>query len=177
MRAGRPRARGTRLPWRFRAYASGDARAGSSEICAVIAADGDKQTTDSIKVAAVHSKQHYNVLQSIYALFACEKSKTFAALNSQVSEYYDSTGRKLPMYLMTKNGYVMLAMAFTGKKAMKFKVAYIAAFDAMAAYILNQREGLDMLLQELEVRASATLGSFHGRGLNKRKQEKPGLEA
>ena len=83
------------------------------------------------------------------------------------------------MYRMTKDGYVMLAMAFTGKKAMKFKVAYIGAFNAMAAFIQNKREGLDMrcFKKELEIRASETLGSFHGRGLNKRKQEKPGLEA
>jgi Rha family phage regulatory protein len=144
-----------------------------------IAADGDLLRTDSIKVAAVHSKKHYNVLQSIYALFASEESKDFAGLNFQASDYYDATGRKLPMYLMTKDGYTMLAMAFTGSRAVKFKIAYINAFNAMALYIKNQRDGLRYrcMEKELECKDSARRGSFHGRGLNLRKQEKPVLES
>ena len=39
------------------------------------------------------------------------------------------------MFQMTTNGYAMLAMAFTGKRAVKFKVAYIAAFNAVADFI------------------------------------------
>jgi Rha family phage regulatory protein len=120
--------------------------------------DGDKQTTDSIKVARVHSKRHGNVLQSIQGLFEQEESRNFTKLNFQLSEYYDSTGRKLPMYLMTKNGYTMLAMGFTGKKAMKFKVAYIGAFNAMAACaslpcspVKNQRISLASILKPANI--------------------------
>ncbi|ENX6807224.1 Rha family transcriptional regulator, partial [Escherichia coli] len=43
------------------------------------------------------------------------------------------TGRKLPMYQITKNGFVFLVMGFTGKKAAAFKEAYIAEFDRMEA--------------------------------------------
>jgi len=75
------------------------------------------------------------VLQAIRNL---KCSKEFTALNFQGSEYVDSTGRKLPMYNMTKNGFVMLTMGFTSEKAFKFKEAYIAAFDKMEQALIDQ---------------------------------------
>lgn len=36
-----------------------------------------------------------------------------------------------PMYLMTRDGFTLLAMGYTGAKAMKFKLAYIKQFNAM----------------------------------------------
>ncbi|EDX5007318.1 Rha family transcriptional regulator, partial [Salmonella enterica subsp. houtenae] len=58
--------------------------------------------------------------------------------NFQPSEYTDSTGRKLPMYQITKNGFVFLVMGFTGKKAAAFKEAYIAEFDRMENELRQQ---------------------------------------
>ena len=66
-----------------------------------------------VRVAAVHAKDHGS--QSIQGLFANEAAKDFAALNFQESRDYDSTGRKLPMKLMTKGGYAMLAMALPAR--------------------------------------------------------------
>ncbi|EFZ3133883.1 Rha family transcriptional regulator, partial [Shigella sonnei] len=60
-------------------------------------------------------------------------SAKFTEHNFVSSEYTDSTGRKLPMYQITKNGFVFLVMGFTGKKAAAFKEAYIAEFDRMEA--------------------------------------------
>ena len=79
-------------------------------------------------VAAVFEKEHYKVMRSIKTL-GC--SPNFTAANFGVSEYKDATGRTLPQYLMTKDGFVILAMSFTGKKAMAFKEAYIAEFNRM----------------------------------------------
>ncbi|HCS1418085.1 TPA: Rha family transcriptional regulator, partial [Shigella boydii] len=75
-------------------------------------------------------KRHDNVLRAIANI---ECSDKFTALNFEASEYTDSTGRKLPMYQITKNGFVFLVMGFTGKKAAAFKEAYIAEFDRMEA--------------------------------------------
>ena len=52
-------------------------------------------------------------------------------LNFQLSDYVDCTGRTLPMYLMNRDGFTLLAFSFTGKKAMAFKVAYINRFNEM----------------------------------------------
>jgi len=86
--------------------------------------------TSSRKVAEYFGKDHKNVLQSIQSL-PC--SPEFTELNFQPSEYTDSTGRKLPEYLLTKNGFMFLVMGFTGAKAAKLKEAYIAEFDRMEA--------------------------------------------
>lgn len=144
---------------------------------AFIEADGETLTTDTLKVAAVFSRQHRHVMEKIREVML-DAPKEFTEPNFRLSEYVDASGRKLPMWSMTKDGFVLLAMGFTGKKAMQFKVAYIGAFNDMAAYVKNQRVGLtyQYLAKELECKNSKELGSFHGRGLNKRKKEKPILE-
>ena len=48
-----------------------------------------------------------------------------------LSEYIGANGRKYKEYLMTRDGFTLLAMGFTGEKAMKFKLAYIKQFNAM----------------------------------------------
>jgi Rha family phage regulatory protein len=67
-----------------------------------------------LKIAEVYGKRHDNVLNKIKTL---ECSKEFTGLNFKVSEYEDPTGRKLPMYELTRTGWMMLTMGFTGKKA------------------------------------------------------------
>ncbi|HBA7002628.1 TPA: transcriptional regulator [Escherichia coli] len=92
--------------------------------------ENGRAVTTSIAVAEYFGKRHDNVIQKIKLL---DCSAEFTALNFKVSEYTDSTGRKLPMYQITKNGFVFLVMGFTGKKAAAFKEAYIAEFDRMEA--------------------------------------------
>lgn len=95
-----------------------------------------KAVTTSRYVADFFRKMHKNVIRAIESL---ECSPEFTQLNFELSEYTDSTGRKLPMYEMTKDGFVFLVMGFTGKKAAAFKEAYIAEFNRMEAE-LNHRK-------------------------------------
>ena len=88
----------------------------------------DRIMTTSLAVAKVFEKRHDNVLRDIQGLGAPED---FTRLNFEGSEYSDSTGRKLPMYLITRDGFTILAMGFTGKRAMEFKIKYIEAFNRM----------------------------------------------
>ncbi|EMB5130504.1 Rha family transcriptional regulator [Escherichia coli] len=92
--------------------------------------ENGRAVTTSVAVAEFFRKLHKNVIQKIEAL---ECSSEFTELNFKPSKYTDSTGRKLPMYQITKNGFVFLVMGFTGKKAAAFKEAYIAEFDRMEA--------------------------------------------
>lgn len=84
--------------------------------------------TTSRKVAEVFGKEHYNVLRDIESL-SC--STNFAALNFEVSCYKDKSGKNNKEYIITKDGFVMLVMGYTGERAMRFKEAYIAEFNAM----------------------------------------------
>lgn len=74
--------------------------------------------TSSLAVAEYFRKPHKDVLAKI------------SRMDCSV-EFTDSTGRTLPMYQITKNGFVFLVMGFTGKRAATFKEDYIAEFDRM----------------------------------------------
>lgn len=87
-----------------------------------------KAVTSSLAVAEYFCKQHKNVIQKIQTL---ECSVEFTELNFQPSDYTDCTGRKLPCYQITRDGFAFLAMGFTGKRAARFKEAYINAFNLM----------------------------------------------
>lgn len=144
-----------------------------------IAADGDKLTTDSRKVAAVFRKQHRNVLRDIRNLVESAPND-FARLNFEqcYSNNDLANGKPEPYFTITRDGFALLAMGFTGKKALAFKVAYIEAFNEMASYIKNQREGLTYRLfaLQLEHKGKKEKASLCGRGLNEWRGEKPVLE-
>lgn len=86
--------------------------------------------TTSLHVAEVFGKDHKHVLETISNL-AAEKSaaKFFAEAT------YDNRGKQYPMYYMNRDGFTLLAMGFTGKKALQFKISYINAFNSMETQI------------------------------------------
>ena len=49
----------------------------------------------------------------------------------QISQYTNSRGRNYDQYLMNRDGFSLLAMGFTGKKALEWKLKYINAFNMM----------------------------------------------
>ncbi|MEH4987366.1 Rha family transcriptional regulator [Enterobacter asburiae] len=89
-----------------------------------------RAVTTTIAVASFFQKEHKDVLRKISAL---DCSPDFTQRNFTLSEYTDSTGRTLPMYEMTKDGFVFLVMGFTGKRAAAFKEAYISEFNRLEA--------------------------------------------
>lgn len=93
--------------------------------------DGTPCTTSN-QIAEHFGKQHSHVLRAIRNL---DCSPEFTASNFGLSEFIDSTGRKLPCYRLTRDGFVFLAMGFTGRDAAAWKERYIAAFNAMEAQL------------------------------------------
>ena len=105
---------------------------------------------DSLFVAATFEKQHYNVLRDIGRITASNSglSPEFIALNFEGNTYRDARGRKLPRYLLTRDGFTMLVMGYTGSKAMHFKELYIQRFNEMEQCIrslLSARQEFPML--------------------------------
>ena len=89
-----------------------------------------RPAVDSLQVAKFFGKPHDKVMRDIRNLKGnCPESFTDA--NFGVSEYMDTTGRKLPMFLLYRDGFMLLVMGYTGKKALAMKLAYIDAFNAM----------------------------------------------
>lgn len=60
-----------------------------------------------------------------------------------------ANGKKERLVKMTKDGFVLLVMSFTGSEAMKMKIAYINAFNAMAEQL--QQIGMSLWSQRLEL--------------------------
>lgn len=138
-----------------------------------IAEDGGQLITDSLKVATVHGKRHDNVLQLVRK--RVKEAGAWGLLNFKEGIYFDPRNRQNHvMYTMTKDGYQFLVAKLTGAKAVAHQIAFIEAFNAMARYIKNQRDGLRFRCMELELedKDSKRRGSHHAKGLNQRKREK-----
>ncbi len=118
----------------------------------LVVISNDQPTTTSLKIAEYFGKLHKNVLQKIETL---ESSQEFNELNFKLVSYKDEKGEMRPMYQITKDGFTLLTMGFTGAKALKFKVDYINAFNKMEQILKNQIQittpkefSLDHLLEQ-----------------------------
>ena len=95
--------------------------------------------TTSQNVADAFGKLHKDVLRKIDSL---ECSSEFTERNFTLSGYVDGSGRRLPQWDMTKDGFMFLVMGFTGKKAATIKEGYIAAFNEMAMLLGKSAQGI-----------------------------------
>lgn len=88
-------------------------------------------TTTSRKVAEVFEKQHKDVLESIRNIKKQIDSAENSAQYFTENQYKDSSGKNNPEYIITRDGFSLLVMGFTGEKAMQWKLKYIEAFNIM----------------------------------------------
>ncbi|EAL1932422.1 hypothetical protein FDK86_05845 [Campylobacter coli] len=93
----------------------------------------DQVTTTSLDIAAVFNKRHDNIIAKIETF----PKDSFTDLNFKASKYIDSTGRILPCYKITRDGFSLLVMGFTGEKAYKWKILFIKAFNEMEKRLRN----------------------------------------
>jgi len=103
----------------------------------VFADTNDTARVDSLFVAEFFEKRHDHVIRDIRKITAPKSglSDNFIHSNFKADSYKDSTGRKLPCYFMTRDGFTMLVMGYSGQKAMKFKELYIRRFNEMESFI------------------------------------------
>lgn len=73
-------------------------------------------------------KEHNIVMRSIRELDCGDE---FNECNFALISYKDSMNREKPEYLMTRDGFTLLAMGFTGAKTMQWKIKYIDAFEKL----------------------------------------------
>ncbi len=113
----------------------------------------------SLQVAAHFGKNHKDVLRDIRVTI--EKcSQEFNERNFAPVEYTDAKGEKRPMYLLSKDGFMMVAMAYITPEAMRIKEAYIARFNDMERELAGRNpslpqtyaDALRALAAEVEIR-------------------------
>lgn len=99
--------------------------------------ENNRVLTDSLTVAETFEKRHADVLRDIKNLGASEE---FNQRNFALVDYKDRKGETRPKYLITQDGFTLLVMGYTGKKAMQFKEAYINEFRKMEAELRSQKK-------------------------------------
>lgn len=95
--------------------------------------------TTSLLVAIKFEKEHKNVLQAIRELIRTAENPAVNLMFYE-STYFNAQNKTQPLFIMNQDGFTILAMRFTGAKAMKFQLDYIKAFNGM-------REQLKQLVQ------------------------------
>ncbi|MCT3566519.1 phage regulatory protein [Levilactobacillus brevis] len=103
--------------------------------------------TSSLQVAKTFEKNHRDVLRAIDNLeigSAKLRSQMFA------EGTYTNRGKEYPMYYMNRDGFTLLAMGFTGDKALQFKLEYIKAFNEMEDQVKSRASALSPELQFMQ---------------------------
>lgn len=99
-------------------------------------AEGRQQLrASSLDVAAYFGKRHDHVLRDIDNL---QCSQGFRLPNFGESSYINTQGRVQRAVTMTKDGFMLLTMGYTGQTAMSIKEQYINAFNKLHVYYVKQ---------------------------------------
>lgn len=106
---------------------------------------GGKLTVSSLQIAESFEKQHKHVLETIENIKAENSAVTPMFIENT---YKAGTGKAYKCYDITRDGFSLLVMGFTGKKALEWKLKYIEAFNVMEQQLLNSN-GLNVNLEEL----------------------------
>lgn len=97
----------------------------------------DTSRVDSLFIAELFEKNHKEVLRDIRKITAPTSglSEEFRQRNFALSSYRNQQNKKQPCYFLTRDGFTMLVMGYTGQKAMQFKELYIKRFNEMEKVI------------------------------------------
>lgn len=115
--------------------------------------DNGQALTNSVLVAKKFGKSHDNVLKTIRNVIEGGVLKNNETPMFEETTYInDQNGQVYPMFIMNRDGFTLLAMGFTGKKAMQFKLDYINAFNNMEQALKNKApmSELEILVQSAQ---------------------------
>lgn len=108
-----------------------------------------KLVVTSRQIAEDFEKEHKHVLETIRNLVA----ENSAVKNMIIESSYENRGKQYPEYLLTRDGFSLLVMGFTGAKALEWKLKYIEAFNKMEQALKEQQKPAcieDVLIQSLQ---------------------------
>lgn len=120
----------------------------------VFKGENSQALTNSLLVAEKFGKEHRNVLQAIRDIIGSAENSAYPQMFVESTYYNQQNGQNYPMFVMNRDGFTLLAMGFTGKRAMKFKLDYIAAFNKMESALKDSQKklsGAEYLLQQAQL--------------------------
>lgn len=115
--------------------------------------ENNQMLVSSLQVSRDFDKYHKDILFSIRN-FVAENSATKSMFYESI---YDNRGKSYPMYLMNRDGFTLLAMGFTGKDALEWKLKYINAFNDMEAKLNSPEFIMQRALEYSKQRCEALL--------------------
>ena len=120
----------------------------------VITNNNGSLTVSSVQVAENFGKQHKDVLKAIENIRAqnCAVTEMFIE-----SAYQAGTGKTYKSYEITRDGFSLLVMGFTGKQALEWKLEYIKAFNRMEQTIKSQQKQLNALETQAKADRAAAM--------------------
>lgn len=102
----------------------------------ILSTQNGEPVASSREVAKRFGKEHKHVLAAIRQILVAENSATIF-FHETAFEY---RGQRFPEYLMNRDGFALLAMGFTGKEAVTWKLKYIEAFNQMEKQLAAQHK-------------------------------------
>ena len=109
--------------------------------------DGELVVT-SRQIAEDFDKRHADVIEKIEELIKTENSVMTMFIETS---YKAGTGKSYKEYLITRDGFSLLVMGFTGLKALQWKLKYIEAFNKMEQTLREPQKQLTQIeMMELQ---------------------------
>lgn len=100
----------------------------------------EQALTDSLMVAEMFGKEHTKVIRAIENIIGgLPKNGDTPQLFIKTWYKHPQNGERYSKYLMNRDGFSLLVMGFTGKKALEWKLKYISAFNQMEK-ILTEKQ-------------------------------------
>lgn len=120
----------------------------------------EQAVVSSRVIAEKFEKEHFHILRDIKVLIGGISKNGDTPKDYFIKSEYsnEQNGQIYPEYLCTRDGFTLLAMGFTGTKALEWKLRYIEAFNRMESFI-RERQSSEWLLtrkQGMLIRRSET---------------------
>jgi len=139
-----------------------------------------KPVVTSKQIADHFGKTHRHALRDVAK--ELETAGDFGSEHFGLSSYTSSQNKILPCYEMSRDGFTLIAMGFTGVKAQQWKIKYIEAFNAMERELLNGSAKFGSVMDALNdacrlMESDKQKASVFGQGLHEwRKLRKEHME-
>ncbi|GHU37805.1 hypothetical protein AGMMS50256_36220 [Betaproteobacteria bacterium] len=108
----------------------------------LVSREGERIFTDSLKIAECFGRHHRDVLKLIRNVMEQSPEEERLRNFAQRLDVYlvNNARRERPVFELTHDGFAIIAMSFTGEKAMRWKWDFLAAFRAMERQLADYRQ-------------------------------------